>query len=242
MIAVIIAAGGGSRLAKLSDCKPLTFVLGRPLIAHVVTAINAVAEKCGIDGIEVVTGWNGDQVEKSLRTIACTSDLPVTTSHNADWPRGNGTSVLAARRTFEKPFFLLMADHLIDPNILVRLAATDPQDSGLRLAVDFDLDNRLVDLEDVTRVRCHEGSIVDIGKHLSTYNAFDTGCFLASADLRSVLQAVALRRPTCGISDGVLELAKQGSARVVDIGAAMWMDIDTPEMVEIAEREFNIKP
>jgi asparagine synthase (glutamine-hydrolysing) len=46
------------------------------------------------------------------------------------------------------------------------------------LNVDYNIDNPVVDLEDVTRVNCTSSEITNIGKVIRDYNAFDTGIFI----------------------------------------------------------------
>ena len=41
----------------------------------------------------------------------------------------------------------------------------------------------------------------------------------------------------CSLADGVRLMAEEGKALAIDIGAAWWQDIDTPEMLERAQQE-----
>lgn len=242
MKAVIVAAGRGSRLSTHTDCKPLTPLLGRPLIEHVVTSIVDARERCPIDQIVVVSGWMADKLEAFIETLDERTALPVSVVHNEQWEAGNGMSVLSARAYVEGPFFLFMADHIIAPEIIHRLADHTTPSSGVVLATDFNLQNPLVDLEDVTRVLCDERKLTNIGKQIVEFNAFDTGCFLATPDLFEALQQSEAKLGTCGISDGVRYLAKQDRAWVVDIGDSVWVDVDTPQMLQLAEQALGASP
>jgi UTP-glucose-1-phosphate uridylyltransferase len=65
-VAVILAAGKGTRLHPYSKHipKPLTKVLGKPIIEHTIRALQSV----GIKDIVVVTGYLGNLVESSPRS------------------------------------------------------------------------------------------------------------------------------------------------------------------------------
>jgi len=106
------------------------------------------------------------------------------------------------------------------------------------LAVDRRLDNRLVQIDDVTRVDVAEdGRIRKIGKGLTSYNAYDTGIFLASKALfRAIAEDVAAGGGG-SISAGMQRLAERGKARVFDIGARFWIDVDDTLAFEQAEIE-----
>jgi len=231
---VIVAAGRGSRLATMSDSKPLVQLSGKPLLEHIVETVVAASGAEKKPEIIIVTGWNSHQTESLARQLNRQLPAHITTMYNEDWQKGNGTSVLAARAAIDEPFVLLMADHIVDVKILRDLMDSKLGDAGLLLAVDFKLTNPMVDLDDVTRVQCEGEYITAIGKHLEPYNGFDTGCFLCSPTFFVALTKAQERSGDFGISGGVRMLAGMKQARAVDIGPAEWVDVDTPEMLEMA--------
>jgi choline kinase len=108
------------------------------------------------------------------------------------------------------------------------------------LAVDRRLSNSLVDLDDVTRVETDgAGRIRRIGKNIQTYDAFDTGLFLASPALFDGIRADLAGGGSGGISGGMQKLADQGRAFVEDIGARFWLDVDDAVAFEHARREHS---
>lgn len=225
MKCLIIAAGFGSRLQALGPSKPLVEVAGVPLIEHVVRrAIDG-----GASEFVVVTGHLADHVESFLSELSERLGVAISTVRTPDWNLPNGHSILAASPLLgNDPHILLMADHLFDPNILARLIAYHSDAQALTLAVDRRLGNPLVDLEDVTRVQIDQnGAIVEIGKLLPDYNAFDTGIFIAGPALHE-----ALRQTTASgqgsLSHGVKHLAEQVLAQTMDSGDGWWIDVDDP--------------
>ena len=104
------------------------------------------------------------------------------------------------------------------------------------LAVDPKLE-RMFDLDDATKVRRDGDHIVDIGKEIASYDAFDTGMFLCSPELFDVLESVK-KNGNCTLSDGMRLLGQNGRLRAFDVEDASWQDVDTPEALAYAESIF----
>lgn len=222
MHCLIIAAGHGSRLREVSPSKPLTPVAGVPLIERVIRA----AAAGGASAFTVVTGHEAARVETFLATLA---DLAIETVRVADWDLPNGHSVLAGAGRIHGDYLLSMADHLFDPLIMRALIAAPP--APLRLAVDRDLANPRLDMDDATKVETRaDGSIVRIGKTLARFDAVDTGLFRATPAL-----AEAIGAGGGSLSEGVQRLADQGNARTLDVMGMSWLDVDDPAALAKAE-------
>jgi choline kinase len=145
---------------------------------------------------------------------------------NAEWRKQNGVSVLAAAKYVKSPFLLAMSDHLFDQEI-VDLLIERSVPGELNLAIDHKVGS-VFDLADATKVRTSNGAIIDIGKHLENYDAIDTGLFVCPDAIFPYLES-AKRNGDCSLSDGVRAMARDGKAHAIDIGAAWWQDVDTPE-------------
>ena len=226
MKALIVAAGYGSRLRAVSPSKPLTSVAGVPLIARVI----ASARAGGASGFTVVTGHEADAVESYLHAL----DPAIVCTRTVDWSLPNGHSVLTGADAIgPERHLLMMADHLFDPAIVTRCIAAP--DTPLTLAIDRRLDNPLVDLDDVTRVRTEGDRIVAIGKHLPDYDAFDCGVFAVDGRFHDALRASIATGGNGSISAGVEALAATAGARVTDVGGSWWLDVDDPKALAQAE-------
>ncbi len=223
--AVILAAGMGSRLRSVAPVKPLVEIGGRPLIRHVIDALHGV----GVRQLVVVLGYQADSIAAALDD----APLPVRTVHNPRWDNTpNGVSLLAARDHVAPGTLLMMADHLLSRQLLIRLLAG--ASSPLALAVDRRLGHPHVDEADVTRVRTDGNLIRAIGKQLKIYDCYDTGLFSIGPELIAALDAL----PSPGLSDGVGVLARKGLAQAVDIGDADWLDVDDARALAIAEQTW----
>lgn len=229
MKALIVAAGFGSRLRAVSPSKPLTEVAGVPMIARVIDAARAG----GATEFVVVTGHEGERLSGFLARL----DPAITCVATPDWAQPNGHSVLTGAAVIgPERHLLMMADHLFDPEIVRSAIAAVP--AALTLAVDRNLDNPLVDLDDVTRVRTQGDRIVAIGKHLDGYDAFDCGIFCVDGRFHDALRAAIAEGRAGSISDGVTALAQTGDARVVNVSNRWWLDVDDPRALAQAEAHW----
>ncbi|HYW16504.1 MAG TPA: NTP transferase domain-containing protein [Allosphingosinicella sp.] len=239
MKCLIIAAGQGTRLRSIAPSKPLAEVAGLPLIEHVVTA----AAAGGATGFVVVTGYSPEPLEAFLGALAERSGLSIEIVRNDDWELPNGISVLAAAPRLGSEFILLMSDHLFDPEILRDMIAAGREGAALTLAVDHSVDNPLLDLDDATKVELgEEGRIRRIGKILPTYDAIDTGIFIATPDLLEALRASLAAGGTGSLSEGVQALAASGRAFTRDIGGRWWLDVDDEAAFAKAEAALDSPP
>ncbi|HWT12783.1 MAG TPA: NTP transferase domain-containing protein [Allosphingosinicella sp.] len=232
MNCLILAAGQGSRLRALSDSKPLTPIGGIPLIEHVVRR----AAAAGARDFVVATGYQADRVEAFLATLPGRLGLEIRWVRTPDWERPNGHSAAAAAAAIDGDHLLLMSDHLFDPEIARRLLRAGCGGAGVRLVVDRDLASPLLDLDDATKVEAGEGGeIVRIGKTLASYNAIDTGIFLATQRLAAAIRADIAAGGVGSLSAGVQRLADAGDALTFDSGGGQWLDVDDPRSLRIAE-------
>lgn len=225
--AVILAAGAGSRLRSVAPVKPVVEIGGRPLILRVIDSLAA----CGVANVVVVLGYQPDTIETALQH----SPLPVETVHNPLWDvTPNGVSLLAVRAHVQPGTLLMMADHLLSPQLVARVM------DGARLPLALGVDRRLghphVDEADVTRVRTRDGRILAIGKHLKIYDCYDTGLFRIGPELIAALDG--LKSPS--LSEGVAILAQKGQAQAVDVGDAGWLDVDDARALAIARQEWPL--
>ncbi len=117
-----------------------------------------------------------------------------------------------------------------------------PLDDGeVILAGDYGIDeNRFVDLDDVTMLQTKDRRVVAIGKHLGTYNAFDTGAMLCSPEIFGAAEESA-RAGDPSVSGAIRRLAARGKVKVVDVQGHDWVDVDTPDDLRNAEKLLYAK-
>lgn len=234
---IILAAGFGSRLAAGDGAaampKPLTPVAGTPLILR---ALDSIA-LAGCRRAVIVLGYQPDRTRAAVEAHY-RGPLEVHYALNERFDLQNGRSVLAARPLVKGPFVLMMVDHVVGDGLMERAARHTPPAGGATLLVDHKLD-AIFDIEDATKVREHGSRVQAIGKDLSAYNCVDTGIFVCTQGLMEALQAVVDEQGDASLSDGVRRLAARGTMHTLDIDAAFWQDVDTPEMLAHAEAHLR---
>ena len=231
--AVILMAGSGSRLrgSDKTFLKPLVPVLGRPLICYTIDAL----VHAGIKKANFIVGYQSGRITAAVKPLI-PSELESCFIQNRDWQKQNGVSVLAAANHMTSPFLVTMSDHLFDESI-VDLLLREAEPERLNLAIDKKLDS-IFDLNDAMKVRVQGDRLIAIGKDLQDYDAIDTGFFVCPRKFFDYLEK-AKRNDDCSLADGVRLMGADDQVRGIDIGAAWWQDIDTPEMLACAETQLR---
>jgi 1L-myo-inositol 1-phosphate cytidylyltransferase len=231
--ALILAAGNGDRFNNGSkESKLLQPVLGEPLILRTLRTAHAA----GIGSFELVVGYRADTLRQFVQQHK-PAGVDVHFTYNAQWHLENGVSVLAARaRLARQRFALLMGDHLFESTVLERLLRTPIAAGESVLAVDSRATLPEVAAE-ATKVSLDGSRITAIGKHLTSYDALDTGLFVCDPSLFDGLDhAIAAGDTT--LSGGIRHLAERGLMRALDVGESAWYDIDTLADLETAESQL----
>jgi choline kinase len=231
---VVLAAGLGSRLADWlpgQGSKPLAMVHGEQLILRTFRSL----ERAGCTRIVVVLGHLADLIQKELRLLYSGS-AELVFAINPDFKKQNGLSVLAAEPFVQGDYFILtMSDHILSDELMDIAGAFIPEPGTAALMVDYKVDS-IFDMDDATKVWSENNRVVHIGKQITSYNCIDTGVFVCTRVLFDKLSAVYRKRGDASLSEGVKALADTGNMHTVDVGDAFWQDVDTPEMLEYAEK------
>jgi len=233
--ALILMAGEGSRLrgSDRTILKPFVPVLGRPLISYTLDALIGA----GIKTVNFVVGYESERVIKQLKQLfPC--GLNAFFIENRDWQKQNGVSVLAAANRITSPFLLTMSDHLFDNTIVDHLIESAYPDF-LNVAVDRKLGS-IFDLEDAMKIRTRGDMVIGIAKGLADYDAIDIGLFVCPVEIFGHFERAKSEscRNDCSLADGIRLMAGDDKVRAIDIGGAWWQDVDTPEMLQHAERQM----
>ena len=233
-LALILAAGNGSRIASRSGegPKPLVTLNGKTLLEHVMTG----ARDAGIERFVIVVGYRGQAI-KEWYVSHPLPGVQVTWVENPDYRKDNGISVLCTSKVIHENFLLLMADHVFETETARSLLQHPLGKEEVILAVDRNLGD-IFDIDDATKVRLEQDRIVEIGKALRNYNALDTGMFLCSEALFGWLELAAVNG-NCSLSDGLRLMAADGKFKGSDIGDAHWQDVDTPAALDYVTQIFS---
>jgi choline kinase len=192
----------------------------------------------GIETLNFVVGYESKRMIAQVKPLI-PSGLGASFIENRDWQKQNGISLLKMADHVAEPFLLTMSDHLFDDTIVSQLLDSFDPDF-LNVAVDRKLGS-IFDLEDAMKVRIQGKLVTDIGKNLSNYDAIDIGLFVCSLEIFDYLKrAKSLGGgKDCSLADGVQLMAGDDKVRAVDIGDGWWQDVDTPQMLERAEKTIR---
>ena len=160
MKAIILSAGQGTRLGRLTAARPKCLLPIRGETSLLQVQLDVLAA-CGVDDVRVVTGFGAERVDAELRARHMPSQK-VSTLFNPFYDcSDNLISCFMARFEMDEPFLLINGDTVFETRVLERLLASPP--ASLTLAVNekdsYDADDMKVSL-DGTRLRA-------VGKHLS---------------------------------------------------------------------------
>lgn len=234
---IILAAGFGSRLAGTvndTELKPLTPVAGKPLLIRTLESLR----KAGCRRVVTVLGYKSGEIREALTTLY-KGDQELLFAHNPYYDRQNGLSLLAASDFVGNEFVMTMADHVFSDDVMHLAAGHRPPEQGATLMVDYNIGG-VFDLDDATKVKTDDdGAIIRIGKTLADYNCIDTGVFIGTRAMIDRAYARYERDGDASISDVVQELADRGTMNTLNIKNGFWQDVDTPEMLEQAERRLS---
>lgn len=222
--AVLQAGGKGTRLypATADLPKPLLRVGGVPLLERLLRQVL----DSGIRDVTIITGWLGDQVRthvEGLRDLP--SDAEVQFIQETRQLGNIGGLALAPRKP--EPILFAFGDLLTDLDFRQLISLHRAAESDITLTSHYE-QHRLT----LGELIVEEGRVIG-------YKEKPIKNFLICSGIAvfepSVLDLIDLSAPT-GISD-LISAAIASSLKVNHwTHGAFWMDINTPELMEIAER------
>lgn len=230
--AVLLSAGQGRRLGKLTEDRPkCTVAIGRrSIVEWQVRALLA----CGIDRISIVTGFRAPMIRAALEA----ADLPAKIEYifNPFYAvADNIGSCWMARERIGSDTVMVNGDTLFSPKILARVL--ERADAPISVTIDrkgeYDSDDM--------KVRLSGDRLTDIGKTLTQpvdgesigmLRFLGEGGAIFSAKLEEALaDQAALSLWYLSIID---RIAKTGVVGFVDIEGEPWAEVDFPEDLENA--------
>ncbi len=227
MQAVILAAGYGSRLERVSGGMPkcLLPIGGRPLVEHQLEALH----DAGVGKVLVVVGYKADEVKKTLGNR-------VEYIENTKYNETNSLySLWMARDWVKGPFVLLNCDLLFDPEILDRLLTK----GGNGLAFDSTSSKG----KEQTKVAVSEGKVIDLGKdlapELSRGESLGLLCFDAQGTHSLFSRANALIMSgavNSWVIEGVRSACTEVEIKALNVAGMPWTEIDFPNDYERARK------
>jgi len=228
MQAVILAAGVGSRLEKLTGGKPkcLAEIGGRPLIMH---QLEALADH-GIGPVLMVVGYEHEAIR------AVVGDRAEYVVNERFRETNSLYSLWCARDWIKGPFVLLNSDLFFDPEILARVL----EEPGNVLAYDSTSSRG----REQTKVAIRERRVVDLGKDLPPASARgeSLGLLKFEADgARSLVDTathlIADGQEQAWVIEATRAVCRSVALYGVNVAGLSWAELDFPQDLEKARSE-----
>ncbi|WP_457754376.1 bifunctional L-myo-inositol-1-phosphate cytidylyltransferase/CDP-L-myo-inositol myo-inositolphosphotransferase [Thermococcus sp.] len=217
--AVILAAGLGTRLGKLTEETPkgLLKVAGREIIYRTMKGL----QELGVREFIIITN---PKYEDKFREFAEKNGFKAQIVINEHPEKGNGYSLYLAKDHVDGRFVLVMSDHIYDKAFLERAI------KGEGLIVDKA--PKYTSIEEATKIKIKNNRVEDIGKQLKDFDAIDTGFFVLTPEIFEVADEILLEKGKAELS----EIVKRARLKVTFVSGVFWMDIDTPEDIKKARK------
>jgi len=225
-LAIVLCAGGGTRLRPLTDDRPKALVdVGGETILHRAVRLLLAA---GVREIVVATGYRAEAVRAALAECPA----KVTFCHNVDFASTqNSISLLhCADAVRGRPFFKLDGDVLFHPTLLARM---EHDRAPLSVAVE-----RRDDLGDEEMKVVFGGKLIEaFGKKLDPRKCYGESIGIerlggeAGTSLFDAIRAAYQKgRTDLYYEDVYSDLIALGlEATLIDVSDLPWIEIDTPD-------------
>lgn len=235
---VILAGGKGERFRHegINIPKVLLEVGGRRLLERAILNLRDV----GIDHIYVIVGAYREQVVEVISSLKSLSGIDIKFLLCRDYEEGNGVSLSNVAAVIkDEAFVLTMGDHIISKSTLKIFLEDAERNARLpSLACDPNLKD-IFDMDDATKVLCHGGRIVKIGKSIEQYNLIDMGLFYFPQGYAWKIESM-VRHGAKFISDIVSGFISDQGFRTAVLPLGQWQDVDNPDMRNEAERRLKL--
>lgn len=228
MQAIILAAGVGSRLEKLTNGRPkcLAEIGGRPIVLHQLEALS----DHGIGPVLMVVGYE----QQAIREVV---GARVEYVVNERFRETNSLySLWLGREWVKGPFVLLNSDLFFDPEILSRLL----EEPGNVLAYDSTSSRG----REQTKVAIRDRRVVDLGKDLPPSSARGESLGLLKFDAEGARAMLGIAADLIGqgherawVIEATRALCQAAPIFGTNIAGLPWAEVDFPYDLEQARRE-----
>ncbi|MEO0271292.1 MAG: sugar phosphate nucleotidyltransferase [candidate division WOR-3 bacterium] len=216
--AVILSAGTGERLKPISNNIPKSLfkIKGKEILLRNIKNLEEFVEEFLI----VVN----PKFSRKLKEFVENNGIKAKIVINEYPERENGYSLYLLKDYVEEgeKFIVLMGDHIYEKDFLKEAI------NGEGLIVDEI--GKYIDKDEATKVYYENGKVIEIGKNIERFNAYDTGFIII--DKNFLKFAIELEKEKEKIT--ISEIIKRAKLNIFQVSGYFWIDLDTYEDVKKA--------
>lgn len=243
MNAVILAAGRGERLRPLTDTAPkcLTRVCGKSILEYELDALDAV----GVPKCTIVVGYRESQIREQFGPSFKRMELEYV--QNADYGTTNNLySLWLARKTLESQIILIEGDLVFGNELMHKLVSAPATDVAVVDEYRAEMNGTVVrghgaQIKEFI-LKTDQGPDFDYGDTAKTVNLYKfSESTMRDHFLPGLDRYVAENRTNVFYEAVLADLVEDESLRMAMLfpGECPWIEIDTPEDLEVAEDLFK---
>lgn len=240
MTGIILAAGMGERLGKLTKNLPkaLIKICGKPLVSYAIDFLR----RLGADKIIIIGGFEFDKLKKAVKKI----DKNVIICDNKNYKIGNLYSLEKALECVNENFLLWHVDHIFPKSDAERVR-NFLEDKILA----FCDDGAGRGLEDEMKVLTKDSGkkLEKVSKKIKNYDLAYVGityCPLHFLDLyKEALSSAKIKYESKAKTEDVMQIIANGllaDVFIADISGHKWFEIDYPQELEVAKKGISLNP
>jgi histidinol-phosphate/aromatic aminotransferase/cobyric acid decarboxylase-like protein/choline kinase len=246
MIAVILAAGFGSRLRPLTDVTPKTMVsvAGERIIDRIIAALRIAS----IEDAVVVLGYRGSELRQHLET-AYPGSMRFTFVENAEYASTNNIHSLALALDHVDDDFLLIECDLFFEKALLRDVVDSPWPNVAVVArYHTGMDGTVLSTDGDGMVEgvfptYAQGHKFDFSDKFKTLNIYKFSADFLRRRLRNVVRYYTQAHSNNSYYEvvlGIIIYLRSAEIRALDVSDRRWMEID--DMNDLVRAEYLFSP
>jgi choline kinase len=251
---IVLAAGNNERFKRHYGpdfVKQSLEINGQSLIVRMLDQL----ESLGCEHLLIVVGEHEESIENLVNT-QYSGKSTFEFVPNTKIERGNGYSLhLGLKNLFgsdnptttrtnlgqsaQRFCHLVMSDHVYDAGFVAHVHKyLEAENYPSTLFVDPNID-QIFDLDDATKVLHEDGTLQELGKSITQYNALDTGWFILDMQMLEISSALAGHQRQFGVSSVIEAYQKHLRFHCESVRQGRWQDVDNPAMFEAATKLFS---
>ncbi|MFC1932897.1 HAD-IIA family hydrolase [Chloroflexota bacterium] len=239
MKAVILAAGGGSRLNTITCNKPKCMVRvgGRPILEHQIHAYVSA----GVKDIFVVAGYRLDEVKEFCRGIK-NANIKIIENKTHATTNNMYSLYLAKEAVAEKAFLLSNGDVVPDPDIIYELAHSELSDAIACNEGSYAKESMKITINThgyVNDISKEIPSSKAYGNSIDVYKFSPVSSKLFFTEISKIIEQENNVKDWVEVALQRLLIDGQAKMKPFDIGTKCWVEVDDMGDLLLADKLFS---